>query len=101
MNGIDTPKGHLPDLPNLSNRPERDPDRIDGIIDALRDAWKEQPNLRLGQLLSHLCADAGDRMWMVEDEQLLGAILGEIGPWDDGPDFGAAEGDVAHHSHSC
>jgi hypothetical protein len=32
---------------------ERDPDRIDVVVDALREAWKANPDMRLTQLVSN------------------------------------------------
>jgi hypothetical protein len=29
----------------------RDPARIDGVLNAIRRAWKQEPDLRLGQLI--------------------------------------------------
>jgi hypothetical protein len=58
----------------------RDPDRIPAVLAALERRWKEQPDLRLGQLLVALLrrqisnlstAEEGRRLFNVEDSQLL------------------------------
>lgn len=38
----------------------RDPARIDSIIEALREAWKQAPDERLGQLLDNFCVGEFD-----------------------------------------
>lgn len=49
----------------------RDPKRIDKIMKRLTKAWKQYPDLRLGQLIS-LAMPAGDPdTFYVTDEELL------------------------------
>lgn len=38
-------------LRKFEKRPERKPDRIDDVIEAIREEWKKHPNMRLMQLL--------------------------------------------------
>lgn len=47
----------------------RDPERIDDILRRLKLVWKENPDLRLGQLL--LSVIKMDRLFYVEDEKLI------------------------------
>jgi hypothetical protein len=51
----------------------RDPDRIDGVIDAFRKAWKQQPDLRLGQLIviATRPREACPEVFSIEDGALL------------------------------
>ena len=62
---------------------ERDPARIDVLIDQLRALWKEHPTLRLGQLLVSLCDPQPNRMFDVEDHLVSERIfeLRETGIW--------------------
>lgn len=46
----------------------RDPARIDGVLAALRVAWGENPDLRLGQLIA-AAADSDDPYY-IEDNDL-------------------------------
>lgn len=52
----------------------RDPNRIESVLDAIRRCWVEQPDLRLGQLLSNClmsnCA-YGDNLFYIEDDKLI------------------------------
>jgi hypothetical protein len=48
----------------------RDPDRIPLILRALERCWREQPDSRLGQLLSNLTRDQ-ESLFNVEDGELL------------------------------
>ena len=36
---------------HLFTRPGRDPTRIDGVVEKLREVWKKHPDLRLAQLV--------------------------------------------------
>lgn len=47
----------------------RDPERIDNILERLKVVWKENPDLRLGQLL--LVVIKMDRLFYIEDEKLI------------------------------
>lgn len=56
-------------------KPSRDPTRIDATIEALRGAWKRDPDMRLGQLLLNVTRnDEGDTdkrcLWSMEAEEL-------------------------------
>ena len=62
----------------------RDPKRIDIVLDELGKLWKLQPNLRLGQLVSYICARSTappsfprdvERIFYVEDEDVLDMII--------------------------
>ncbi len=48
----------------------RNPDRIDKVLDIIREIWEKNPDLRLGQLLLNLVSDANILYW-VEDEELI------------------------------
>jgi hypothetical protein len=45
----------------------RDPQRIDRIVDKLREVWKQHPDQRLGQLVCNLL---GNEAWIPEDDEL-------------------------------
>lgn len=47
----------------------RDPQRIDNILERLKIVWKDNPDLRLGQLL--LAVVKMDRLFYIEDEKLI------------------------------
>ena len=47
----------------------RDPNRIDGILEGIKKVWKENPEMRLGQLLCNVLRDP--TLYYVEDEQLV------------------------------
>tara|TARA_R110002074_G_scaffold402324_1_gene606973 strand:- start:22947 stop:23138 length:192 start_codon:yes stop_codon:yes gene_type:complete len=52
----------------------RDPDRIDPIIDKLRELWKKYPDLRLGQLVKNAIRFSPDNesdVFMTEDDVTL------------------------------
>lgn len=51
----------------------RNPDRIDPIVDRLREAWKANPDLRLTQLVWNLASSPGEtapRFYNTEDDDL-------------------------------
>lgn len=48
----------------------RDPNRIDIVLDAIKTVWKENPDMRLIQLLGTLCQGRTDPFYL-EDSQLL------------------------------
>lgn len=50
----------------------RDPNRIDGVLAAVGDVWKQYPDLRLGQLLSNVYRDPA--LYYVEDDKLVEEI---------------------------
>ncbi len=48
----------------------RDEKRIDKILDKIRDTWKQNPDMRLGQLLINMCLIPDDnRVWNIEDNK--------------------------------
>lgn len=47
----------------------RNPQRIDNILERLKTVWKDNPDLRLGQLL--LAVVNADRLFYIEDEILV------------------------------
>lgn len=47
----------------------RNPQRIDNILERLKIVWKDNPDLRLGQLL--LTVVDADRLFYIEDEILI------------------------------
>ena len=52
----------------------RDPKRIGKILDRLRQAWEENPDLRLGQIIA-AAAMTGDRdTYYTEDDVLIARI---------------------------
>ena len=58
----------------------RNPERIDNILERLRTIWKENPDLRLGQLM--LAVIKMDRLFYVEDEALIQALENYfLGDW--------------------
>ena len=50
----------------------RNPQRIDNILNRLKIVWKDNPDLRLGQLL--LCVTDTYRLLYIEDEALIQAL---------------------------
>ena len=50
----------------------RDPTRIDRILDSLRDIWKKNPDLRLGQLICNVVSES--IIYFVEDEAMIEAV---------------------------
>jgi len=57
----------------------RNPNRIDEIIEALRDCWKQYPDLRLGQLIYNLNKSGNRDVFFPEDDKWLQWIREEIG----------------------
>jgi uncharacterized protein YihD (DUF1040 family) len=51
----------------------RDPQRIDEILKRLGDIWKENPDLRLGQLISNVIHDTNN-LFYIEDLVLTDLI---------------------------
>ena len=47
----------------------RDSDRIDKILETIREIWKKYPDLRLTQLIGN-CFPAGDNYYREDDELL-------------------------------
>lgn len=56
----------------------RNPSRIDDVLAALRDAWVESPDLRLGQLIVNAVrpSDPCPEIFYMEDEALLRGLNG-------------------------
>ena len=56
----------------------RDPQRIDDVLAALREAWLESPDLRLGQLLINAVRPSAPcpEVFYVEDEVMLSGLNG-------------------------
>ena len=48
----------------------RDPNRIEGVINAVKSLWYTYPDLRLGQLLMNATPRCQD-LYFVEDEHLM------------------------------
>jgi len=57
----------------------RDPNRINEIIEALRDCWKKYPDLRLGQLIYNLNKSGNRDVFFPEDDKWLKWIKEAIG----------------------
>ena len=53
----------------------RDPDRIDGVLAAVKSVWVKYPDLRLGQLLWAIAS--GDPFFMEDDE-----LVKRSGSWE-------------------
>ena len=54
----------------------RSPERIDAVLDAVKEAWKQVPDCRLGQLVVNISRSAGyDDPFFMEDDRLM-EILG-------------------------
>lgn len=52
----------------------RDPDRIPEVLEKLGRLWKLDPDLRLGQIVMKLSADANNSAFFIEDDRILGCI---------------------------
>jgi len=57
----------------------RDPNRIDEIIEASHDCWKQYPDLRLGQLIYNLNKSGNSDVFFPEDDKWLEWIKKGIG----------------------
>jgi hypothetical protein len=62
---------------------ERDPERIDVLIEQLRSLWKEHPTQRLGQLLVNLADPKPNPLFYVEDHvvSLRICLVRDTGIW--------------------
>jgi len=49
----------------------RNPNRIDEIIEALRECWKQNSDLRLGQLIYNLNKSGNRDVFVPEDDKWL------------------------------
>lgn len=47
----------------------KDPQRIDRILDLIREIWKEHPYMRLTQLLGN-CVEDGHDLYYIQDTRL-------------------------------
>ena len=57
----------------------RDPDRIDGIIEAVKAEWQQAPDWRLGQLIVNISRAAGmEDPFFLEDDVLMGLLKGDL-----------------------
>lgn len=56
----------------------RDPSRIDEVLAALREAWLESPDLRLGQLIVNAIRPSNPcpEIFYKEDDELLKGLKG-------------------------
>jgi len=56
----------------------RDPERIDKILDIIRDKWKKYPDTRFGQLISNELykghGEMGEWLFSLEDDKLLESL---------------------------
>ena len=50
----------------------RNPDRIDKILNEIKNIWEKYPDLRLGQLLCNVLRDPA--LYYVEDDQLVESL---------------------------
>ena len=57
----------------------RDPNRIDGILEELRELWKQVPDWRLGQLFCNTQRNEGYDLFFYEDDELINAIKNLLG----------------------
>jgi hypothetical protein len=48
----------------------RDPQRIDRILELLREVWKIYPDYRLGQLISNLLGPGPHDVFFLEDDEM-------------------------------
>jgi uncharacterized protein YihD (DUF1040 family) len=49
----------------------RDPSRIELVLNALREYWNENPDLRLGQILENISSRSSKPTFYLEDDILL------------------------------
>ena len=50
----------------------RDVNRIDGVLDKIKNIWKKYPDLRLGQLICNAVCDPA--LYYIEDNELVEAL---------------------------
>jgi hypothetical protein len=53
----------------------RDERRIDGMLEIIRELWKRNPDLRLGQLLLNAASVHCPALFYLEDEELSSRIV--------------------------
>lgn len=51
----------------------RDINRIEPMLEVIKNIWKQNPDLRLGQLFANLPMDI-NRLYFIEDEDLIALI---------------------------
>ena len=75
-------------LPPWQPRPgsERDPERIDVLLQQIERIWKDNPTMRLGQLLVNLLDPQPNRLFDLEDHTVSQRIFEfyETGRWPSG-----------------
>jgi len=49
----------------------RDPNRIELLLNKIREVWEKHPDLRLGQLISNQAPQARWGVFYIEDDELL------------------------------
>ena len=55
----------------------RDPNRIDAVIEAVKNEWKKEPDWRLGQLIVNISRAAGmEDPFFLEDDRLMQLLEG-------------------------
>jgi hypothetical protein len=64
----------------LRGAPVRDPARIPVLLDALRAAWEQSPDLRLTQLLVNLLDARPNPIFSVEDDVVLARLRATLRP---------------------
>jgi hypothetical protein len=85
-----------PDTPLPVWRPaagqEREPERVDVLIEQLRSLWKRHPSMRLGQRLVNIAGLRPNPLFNVEDHVLSEKIcaIRETGAWL--TEYGVSEG---------
>ena len=61
----------------------RDPNRIDTVIEAVKEEWRQVPDWRLGQLIVNISRAAGKMdPFFLEDDMLMNIIKGEANQTD-------------------
>ena len=52
----------------------RDSDRIDPLLNLIREFWKRHPDLRLGQMITSLADLSEQDVFLIEDENLKAGL---------------------------
>lgn len=55
----------------------RDPNRIDGFLNRIKKIWKENPDLRFGQLINNVITDPA--AYYIEDDDMIKLLEGFYG----------------------
>lgn len=58
----------------------RDPERIEPFLETIKKIWKENPDLRFGQLIEN--AIRAEYLYYIEDDQALKSLLWVYRPAD-------------------